>query len=311
MASLLKFPIAPVRSAEESVIEQAFENLYLGRRNSTVSGYKRSLAHWRLFIGLRYPSESDVLRYVDHARHSLNHCNKTIRKALVLLKKAYATLGHDKAFLEALRLVKVSFRAERNPTRGIPFERVMDLVECPDVRTPHGRRDRAHIALLLGGGLRLGETLRLRIGDIKESVAGTLFLSLWETKSGVPQEQAISAQFSSYILAYKAERLLEGATRGDPFLVSYHKNGTLINVVRNARNCKRSFKTYAKRLGLNISTHSCRATAITKLLADGLTYREVQEFSRHSSIKMVELYDKREFGVDNSPARYLKFEVKK
>lgn len=39
--------------------------------------------------------------------------------------------------------------------------------------------------------------------------------------------------------------------------------------------------------------HSARATAITKLLADGVPHREVQEFSRHSSVRMVERYDKR------------------
>jgi integrase len=43
-----------------------------------------------------------------------------------------------------------------------------------------------------------------------------------------------------------------------------------------------------------------RATAITKLLADGIPHRQVQEFSRHASIQMVEWYDKRRFSVDEN-----------
>jgi integrase len=56
-----------------------------------------------------------------------------------------------------------------------------------------------------------------------------------------------------------------------------------------------------------VSPHSARATAITKLLADGLPHRLVQEFSRHSSIQMVELYDKRRVGVEDNPGAKLKF----
>ena len=54
--------------------------------------------------------------------------------------------------------------------------------------------------------------------------------------------------------------------------------------------------------------HSARATAITRLLAEGIPHREVQEFSRHASIQMVELYDKRRIGVDKNPGRGLDYD---
>jgi integrase len=63
--------------------------------------------------------------------------------------------------------------------------------------------------------------------------------------------------------------------------------------------------------GRYATPHSARATAITKLLADGIPHREVQEFSRHSSIQMVEWYDKRRFSVEQSPAKELSYEPKK
>ena len=56
-----------------------------------------------------------------------------------------------------------------------------------------------------------------------------------------------------------------------------------------------------------VSPHSARATAITKLLSDGFSHREVQEFSRHASIQMVEVYDKRRISIDDNPASDLDY----
>jgi integrase len=52
-----------------------------------------------------------------------------------------------------------------------------------------------------------------------------------------------------------------------------------------------------------VTPHSARATAITRLLEQGFSHREVQEFSRHSSVLMVEKYDKRRFSLDESPGK--------
>ena len=69
------------------------------------------------------------------------------------------------------------------------------------------------------------------------------------------------------------------------------------------------FISLSKKAGVKgtVTPHYASATAITKILADGVPHREVQEFSRHASITMVEHYDKRRFGVDKSPAKGLKF----
>ena len=70
------------------------------------------------------------------------------------------------------------------------------------------------------------------------------------------------------------------------------------------------FKHYCQVVGAG--THApptcARATAITKLLADGIPHRQVQEFSRHASIQMVEWYDKRRFSVDENVGVGLEYE---
>lgn len=67
------------------------------------------------------------------------------------------------------------------------------MLDLPDITKPTGRRDRALIALMLAGGLRISEALNLRISDINITAKGTLFVVLRETKKGYPDEQTISA----------------------------------------------------------------------------------------------------------------------
>ena len=65
----------------------------------------------------------------------------------------------------------------------IDFELVMEIVSIPNVETPKGRRDRAILATLFGGGLRRSEVVGLHIGDIKKTSSGTTYLYLRHTKA--------------------------------------------------------------------------------------------------------------------------------
>ena len=292
-------------------IERAFEILFLAKKASTVQADKYAIKPWFTFHGYVIPKEEDVLRYIDHAREDLNHTNRTIKTALIRLRRGFESFGVAEHFTKAIALVKTSHFPEKRRICAIPFDKVMELVTSPN-NSPQGLRDRAHMALMIGGGLRISEALKLTIEHVRTSEKGCLYVCLETTKKGTPAEQAIAPTFAKFVLEYLNKRIKEGAKAGDIFLTSYDEEGKPTNTQRNRRNATRSFQAYAKKCGLNgISPHSCRATAITKLLHDNKTYREVQEFSRHSSVQMVEIYDKRYFGVDDSPAQDLSFEKKK
>lgn len=52
------------------------------------------------------------------------------------------------------------------------------LLRLPDKRTRLGRRDAALLAILLGGGLRVGEAVRLRVQDVEHGPNGSLLLTV-------------------------------------------------------------------------------------------------------------------------------------
>ncbi|NMC62242.1 MAG: site-specific integrase, partial [SAR324 cluster bacterium] len=179
---------------------------------------------------------------------------------------------------------------KKRPTEMIPFEDVRKILEGPDTREQKGLRDLAILAALFGGGLRRSEIINLRLGDLAVSHAGNAFLRLRATKSRKDFNQALPQWAADIIFRWKKIREHEGATSGDYLFTSFRGRGGLVSTPNpiSSDGIYRLFKQYCIRAGVKVfaTPHSARATAITKLLADGVPHRMVQEFSRHSSIQM-------------------------
>lgn len=201
---------------------------------------------------------------------------------------------------------------KKRPTEMVDFELVMRVVNYPDTKHPKGRRDRAILAALFGGALRRSEVCQLTISDYRRTAQGTPYLYLRSTKARKDAEQALPTWAADALDLVVADRQLEGAFAGDPLFVAFKGKGMGRSSPREPISETALYRMFkqaciASGAGIFVSPHSARATAITKLLSEGLTHREVQEFSRHSSIQMVEVYDKRRYSVDQNPARKLKF----
>lgn len=200
---------------------------------------------------------------------------------------------------------------KKRPTQMVSFELVEKVLNQPITTTPKGRRDKAILSVLFGGGLRRSEVVKLRIGDFKRTREGTPYLYLRSTKAKRDAEQALPPWASAEVEAVIADRIRDRAKDGDYLFVSYRGKGGNVPSTEpvSANGIYRMFVEYCEKAGINefLTPHSARATAITKLLSDGVPHREVQEFSRHSSIQMVEVYDKRRMSVDQNPARGLTF----
>lgn len=200
---------------------------------------------------------------------------------------------------------------KKRPTEMIPYEAVMKIVSTPDPKSPKGQRDRAILAAFFGGGLRRSEVAALRIGDFRKTRSGTPYLYLRSTKAQKDAEQAIPQWTAKEIEKVVAHRRTQGASDADYLFVTFSGPAGLTEGAEPVSHSGlyKLFKLYCElaQVKIPVSPHSARATAITRLLDDGLTHREVQEFSRHASIQMVEMYDKKRKDVDKSPAKKLDY----
>ena len=247
--------------------------------------------------------------------------NATIAKKLAALRRIYrmllaANVGVAQNPFDVDKVPPPSVRAgQKRPTEMVDFALVQEIVALPDSKTPKGVRDRAILAVLFGGGLRRSEACNLCIGDVRVSSKGTVFLRLRATKAKKDADQALPAWAAGAVRDLIGQRVREGAGTGDFLFVGYRGQAgkTPSHEAISRVGLYQLFKSYCVRAGAGrfATPHSARATAITKLLADGIPHREVQEFSRHSSIAMVEAYDKRRIGVDENPARRLEYPGRK
>lgn len=247
--------------------------------------------------------------------------NATIHKKFAALRRMYrmlmaSGLGLSENPFEADRVPPPPKDAGRKrPTQMVEFELVLDIIQTPDASTPKGRRDRAILAVLFGGGLRRSELVSLRIGDVRRTSSGTTFLYLRHTKAKRDAEQALPPWAAEPLWELIRERKKLAAAEGDHLFVCFTGRAGAVMTQRRMSDTAvyLLFKQccMAAGAGRHATPHSARATAITKLLADGIPHREVQEFSRHSSIQMVEWYDKRRFDVEQSPAKGLTFSRKR
>ncbi|MBN8551014.1 MAG: site-specific integrase [Deltaproteobacteria bacterium] len=285
--------------------QQAGERPRLMRRNSgsarTTAPMKVNQAHKTKKVGLEHYQS-----------------NATIGKKLAALRRIYRMLisaglvSTGNPFDSDKIKAPPKESGRKRPTEMVPFEKVKAIIEHSAGTSPKELHDSAILACLFGGALRRSEVAALRLADVRKSAAGTAYLYLRATKAGKDAQQALPAWAARTILRYMKERVQFGAGPSDFLFCSFRGKGgctMTMNGISNAGIYK-VFKSSCRKAGVVgfFTPHSARATAITKLLADGIPHRQVQEFSRHSSIQMVELYDKRRIGVDENVAKDLDFD---
>jgi site-specific recombinase XerD len=243
--------------------------------------------------------------------------NSTIVKKFAALRRIYrmlvaADIGITRNPFDSDNVALPSKHSgEKRPTAMIPFNEVEKILAAPGLESPKARRDSAILALLFGCGLRRSEICSIRLGDLRTSVAGTPFVHLRNTKGKRDADQPVPEWAVTLVERVAKDRAESGAQPGDHLFISYRGRAgqAATNKPISSGGLYELFKTYCGLAGVSVDAapHAARATAITKLLSDGFSHREVQEFSRHASVQMVEVYDKRHFGVDKNPGKKIKF----
>ena len=306
-----------MKKEKADVFEAAAAAYLLLQRPATQHQYVGIIADWRQFLGAKSPmraTDLDAARYAKMVGERKGYRGQvtkaTVARKLSALKCLYDSLVEaGKVERNPITPILKNFRhahtGDRRPTELLDFREVVRLMEAPSLTTREGQRDRAFFALLFGCALRVGEVSELRVGDVRANAAGDLYIHLAHTKNGHEVMQPCPPQFAEAIKTYAQTRREEGASATDFLLVLYYADGRPHKNQLNTTQLRRVFHRWVTDLRIpgRITPHSGRATAITLLLEMGLPHREVRKFSRHSSVAMVERYDKlRDTGAENVAA---------
>lgn len=269
-------------------------------------------------------------RPAQAGRSAQNHdhvSDATLRHKAIVMSAAYdeliaSGLCEVNPFIRLCKEYQGARSGERRPHELVDYEAVKRLLSPPDLGSlPTNRpefalarkelvRNHALLCLLFGAALRRSEAAKLRIGDVHSTSQGTTWLHLRDTKSGHDQEHTVADWIASALKALVTQRKKEGATEADYLLVCYEQSGTPSHTGMSDSTLYRLFKTLCAAEGLpaSITPHCARVTAITRLLDQGLSHRDVKEFSRHSSVVMVERYDRRRKSIDEAIAKKIRYD---
>lgn len=165
----------------------------------------------------------------------------------------------------------------------LSVKEVGDLIAAVDLNSPFGRRDRAILEVLYGLGLRVSESISLKISDFWFNESFVSVVGKGNKQRLVP----LGDMARDAVLEYLQVRG-EAADR---------ENGDILFLNRFGRALSRvavfnMIKSYAMKAGIGkeISPHTLRHSFATHLVENGADLRAVQEMLGHESILTTEIY---------------------
>ncbi len=283
--------VVPVTPDSRVEIWKSFLDLQI--KETTRKSYTKALADFCLKI---YPafSISDALQsFLSLSQFDALHQVLTYRKILIDLKLSSATINQRLSALKSLvdyarkrglcnfTLIDVKgLRSQKyRDTRGRTVDEYRSVLAEIDRSTILGKRDYAICRLLWDNALRRGEIVSLdRTSFLPQSSRlmilgkGTLELQL------IDLNPAVVEAINDYLVTRKDENLA--------LFVS--NNGNRLD----GKDIARIVKKYAEPVGIDLSPHRVRHSAITAYLdvSEG-NVRAAQSLSRHQNLSTLMIYD--------------------
>jgi integrase len=335
MGKILQLKRVRVETEETSELCRGITDWLKTRPANTAKQYLRLARAWSLYLGAEFSDKAaqplwiaakygQVTRWVNQVKQGKAQRGRateasgdglvsmgTIKHKVIVMKSIYDQLIAQ-GLIEHNPFARMTLELKRHATGDRrPYDRLPDnAVKALLSFRPKDReqvRDLAIMHLLFGAALRRSEVVGVRICDVLMTAEGTTYLRLTKTKSQKVQTVALPDWVARKVENLREQRLKEGANEKDPLVVVYRKNGRLSSM--SVESLYRLFKRYCKQYHIDprYSPHCARVTAITKLLDQGCTHREVKELSRHGSVAMVERYDRKRVELDKSASKKLRY----
>jgi len=176
-------------------------------------------------------------------------------------------------------------KLDKKIPRVLTLDEIDRIVSAIDLSTPEGERNRAMIELMYGCGLRVSETVGLRLGDLYLDEGFIRIRGKGGKHRFVPVSDYTKRLLENYIhyVRSKTEPVKEARS-----IVFLNRRGNKLT-----RNMVFIFlKKYAKAAGIEkkISPHTLRHSFATHLLENGADLHSIQLLLGHENITTTEIY---------------------
>ncbi len=231
----------------------------------------RQFSNWRAQASQDGPvletTERDVRLYLQACK-ALGNGNQRRNFKLCALQAFFRYLIHSRII--ALDPTAGIDRPDsgNDPLYSFTRAEVLQLFSAIDSSTEKGLRDVVFLVMGVFAGLRVAEITDLNTGQIADD-GRCVSLNIVKNNTGGNRTVALWEEPSTIVRSLLSARLVQGAKKGDPLLVSYKKNGQPRGNQRlTAKACYNLVINLAGRAGMQkpmASTHMLRARHVLDL----------------------------------------------
>lgn len=165
--------------------------------------------------------------------------------------------------------------------RFLREDEIERLFAVPDTETETGARDRAILEVLYASGLRVSESINLKISDVDLDAGILICYGKGSKQRRVPLGKSSISWLEKYLKMRERNDNLKNALLFVSKLGKPLTRQDVYNLVRDA----------AEKCGLeNVSPHTLRHSFATHLLQGGADSRSVQAMLGHSDISTTQIY---------------------
>lgn len=256
----------------------------------TLEAYARDLRQFEAFlvgrgVALRQVTSQTLRAYLATLHGEL--APTSVARKLAAIRSLYR-YAQRQGWVEANpgTLVATPKRPKALP-KVVPIDELVALLETPKADTALGRRDRAILELLYGGGLRCAELCALDVSDLDGSSRTAKVLGKGSKERIVP----IGRKAWEALEAWRASRpsLLAASRVGqDPHALFLNYRGGRLST----RWVGKALDRYTTLCALRrkVHPHALRHSFATHLLDNGADLRSIQELLGHESISTTQRY---------------------
>lgn len=274
----------------EAEVDAFLEHLRVERAlaKNSVSAYGRDLTDLGQALGSAGVTRSGEITS-EHLRTWLGQLGQRGLSARSLARRLSATRGFLRFAVREGWLAKDPSQGLSPPRIGRRLPRdhspadLTALLEMADASSVRGARDRALLAVLYGGGLRVSEVCALQMGDLDRNAGLVKVLGKGQRPRLVPLGEVCLDAIDHY-LGLRSEQARLAASR---FLFAGPSGR---NLTRQA--VWKVVRKVGRQLGLrtDLFPHALRHSFASHLLAGGADLRSVQMLLGHASITTTEIY---------------------
>lgn len=237
----------------------------------------RIFFHWRQGLAPESVSVHDIDEFIEW-QQSLGRAPATIQRRLIALRMFYDYL----AYVEDRELPNPVVPHRHYIAQGHHLPRNLRDGDVEKLFTTIGDHIRDHtiFTLMLHAGLRVGEIVNLRLGDVYLSEPHTPHLRL-KGKGDRERIVYLSATAARLLGEYLASRPPDYVDR-----LFLNRKGKPITIT----GIQLQLAKYCRQAGIWITCHQLRHTFASQMIAAGVPVTSIQKLLGHASLKTTQLY---------------------